>query len=734
MTTTPVATSTIRRTITVAVVGAPNCGKSTLINAMTGARLTVGNWPGVTVSKKVAELEYRGRTIRFVDLPGIYGLGAYSPEEVIARNYLTGGKPDVILNVIDSTNLERNLYLTVQLLELRIPTALALNIYDEAQAKGVTIDKDLVESMLGVAAVHTVSTKKEGLTSLRERICSMADKDDSTPDNIFYGDDIETAIGSISARLKQSLPGLVREYPERWLCLKLMEGDREIVADKTAPGVIRDILGGSLAHLESAHDDDMDTVLADQRHAIASGIARKVSTGRESVKSDITGRIDSVVLNRYLALPIFFAAMWLMFKLTFDVATPFMDWIDALTAGPLKRWAQTGMETVGASDWMVSLAADGVLGGVGFVLVFVPVIASMMFFITLLEGTGYMARAAFIMDRAMSSMGLHGKSFIPMIIGFGCNVPSIYATRTIERERDRALTALLVPLMSCSARLPVYVLFASLFFPGSAGLVLWSMYVLGMALAVVMGIVFKNTIFRGEPPLFIMELPPYRAPSPNNLLVHTWEKVKHFIVKAGTVILAASILVWFLFNLPWGVDNTKGSYLGKAGQVVAPALAPLGFGTWEAGSALIAGVVAKEIIVSTLGEIHSLDREKTHDDTVTPPFSDDVAQIAVSFGSAVKQSVANVFSGFGVASISAGEGVKTDRRRPMVIEGLTPLSALSFMAFTLVYMPCLVTAAAFKSEFGSWKWFFVAAGYELCLAWLVALIIYQGGTLLGFGG
>jgi ferrous iron transport protein B len=356
----------------------------------------------------------------------------------------------------------------------------------------------------------------------------------------------------------------------------------------------------------------------------------------------------------------------------------------------------------------------------------------MMFFITFLEGSGYMARAAFVMDRAMHSMGLHGKSFIPMLLGFGCNVPGIYATRTLENQRDKTLTALLLPLMSCGARLPVYVLFAGVFFPTSSGTVIWSLYVMGIVLAIIMGIVFKKTLFRGEAPMFIMELPPYRMPSFHSLCLHTWEKGKHFLIKAGTYILAVSIFVWFLLNLPWGVDSKKDSYLGKAGQVMAPAFAPIGFGNWEAASSLITGVIAKEIVVGTMGEIYA--PEKEEETAEKPTLGEDLKEIVVSFGTAAKDSAANVVSTFGVSSLAAEEEEGQSKLKAAVRQSFTPLSSYAFMAFVLLYMPCVIVGIAMRQEFGTWKWAGVAFAYQTALAWGVAFIIYQGGRLLGFGG
>lgn len=708
--------------LVVAVAGNPNAGKSTLINAIAGSRLHVGNWPGVTVEKKEALFDVDGRSIRLVDLPGCYSLSPYSQEEIITRDYLVTQKPDLIINVVDATNLERNLYLTMQLLELGIPMIMALNIHDEAEAKGYKINTKQMEETLGIAVIPTSATRKTGLDQLLKAV--VADKR-NTPRTLNYGEDIETVLTGLRDYIQREQSGLLEKYPQRWLLLKLLEGDSLVL--KTANIPTGSLPAQLFEHLLRAHGDDIEGLLADVRYALSSGLCREVLTKPEKRNIELTEKIDRIVLNRYLGIPIFAAAMWLLFKLTFDLSSPFGDWIDEMTNGPFKRWVAAILGSINAPDWTVSLVNDGVIAGVGSVLVFVPVIFAMMFFITFLEGSGYMARAAFVMDRAMHAIGLHGKSFIPMLLGFGCNVPGIYATRTLENQKDKILTALLIPLMSCGARLPVYVLFVGVFFPDNSGTVIWILYILGMLLAVLMGFIFKKTLFRGEAPMFIMELPPYRMPSFTSLCLHTWEKGKHFLIKAGTYIFAVSVLVWFMLNLPWGVEHKRDSYLGKAGAAIAPVFQPVGFGTWEAASSLITGVIAKEIVVGTMGEIYAPKHEVKKE---TPTLGEDLKEIVISFGGAVKKAVSTLLY---LPQKEEPEEEQSALKTALQAQ-FTPLTSFSFMAFVLLYMPCVVVGAAMRQEFGTWKWAGVAFAYSTVLAWLVALIIYQGGRFLGLGG
>ncbi|PIE02993.1 MAG: ferrous iron transport protein B [Acidobacteria bacterium] len=697
----------------IAVAGNPNTGKSTLINSLAGSSIQVGNWPGVTVEKREATIKAGPKTIHLIDLPGIYKLSDQTAEERVASCFLLEEKPDLILNVIDSTNLERNLNLTLQLQELGVPMLIALNMSDEAESKGIQIDTDKLERILNAKVVKTIATSKKSVRKLKEHLWLPL----SFPKQWTTGSLLESHHLIFEKLHESECP-----FPLTRCILQFLDGEPKAVNQlQSMEEVDHELFTQWTALIK-------ENQVTDARYSETERISKEVLVLKKSSKPDWTDKLDSIVLNRFLGIPVFFFLMWLVFKMTFDISGPFVDWIDVVTTGPLTRWTELLLNLLSAPEWVISLGTEGLIGGVGFVLAFTPVIFAIMFFMSVLEGSGYMARVAFIMDQYMQKIGLPGKAFIPLLLGFGCNVPSVYATRTLDSNNDRILTCLISPFMSCGARLPVYILFIAAFFPGHSGTVLWGIYTLGLVLAVVTGILFRKLLFKSEPQPFLLELPPYRVPLASQLAKETWEKGKHFLQKAGTFILGVSILVWFMFNLPWGVENPKDSVLGKMGHMVSPVLQPLGFGTWEAGASLITGVVAKEIVVGTMGEIYAHQEEE---ETRTPTFKEEMALIGSGFVNACLESGQNLISTIKVSALA------TDKPEGGLVQKIqkvfTPLQALSFMIFVLTYMPCAVTGIAMKQEFGTWKWYGIAIIAGLVLGWLISFIVYQGGLLMGIG-
>jgi ferrous iron transport protein B len=718
----------IKETITVALAGNPNSGKTTIFNHITGTRQHVGNWPGVTVEKKEGLIQHNGHRLRVVDLPGTYSLTAYSVEEIVARHFLVDDKPDVVVDIVDASNLERNLYLATQLIELGVKLILALNMADVAESRGHHIAADRLGTLLGVPVVFTVGTKNQGIKELLDKVVEVAEDRDTVSRHIHiaYGHELEKEIKKIQDIIWQD-PSIGRRYSTRWLAVKLLENDGAV---KEGVGAFGGIGGRILAQAEvgrarlaQIYQDDTEMVLTDQRYGFISGALKEVLRVSAESKFDLSRQVDLLLTNRLLGFPIFIFFIWAMFQLTFTVGAYPMAWLDAGVG-----WLGGLTARVSPPGLLRDLVVDGVIAGVGSVIIFLPNILLLFFCIALFEDTGYLARAAFIMDRVMHLIGLHGKSFIPLLMGFGCNAPAIMAARTLESERDRILTILINPLMSCSARLPVYVLLAGTFFGASAGNVIFSIYVLGIALAVAMGKLFRLTLFRGESAPFVMELPPYRVPTLKSLLIHMWDRSVIFLRKMGGVILVGSMVVWFLGAFPRhpaapalepvGRSQTaltpssaelssaglrsghemgaserekfrlERSYLGRLGRVIQPIFAPLGF-DWQTSVAVLSGFVAKEIVVSTLGVLY--------------------------------------------ATGSDGNDENEALRRALRASGMTPLAAYALMAFVLTYVPCLATVGAIRRETNSWKWTGFSIAYTLTLAWVVAFVIYQGGRLFGLG-
>lgn len=549
-----------------------------------------------------------------------------------------------------------------------------------------------------------------------------------------YGGKLERQIASLMAAFEEIQFDTGR-YPKRWLAIKLLEADPDILARvQSMPNgeqVIARAQQGA-EHIKSMLGDEVDLITADHRYGFINGVVRQSLQRPLIDRITLTDRIDNIVTHKWLGLPVFFAVMYVIFRLVIDVSSPFLDWTDAIITGPLSHWISALLDLVLAPLWLRSLLVDGIVAGVGGVLVFVPGLLILYFFLALLEDSGYMSRAAFVMDRFMRVVGLHGKSFIPMILGFGCAVPAVYATRTIASRRDRILTALLVPLMSCSARLPVYVVFGLAFFGSRAGTVIWAMYALGIVVAMLAGMVFTRTILKPDvSSAFVLELPPYRQPALKSVLIHMWENTREFVRKAGTTILAASIIMWILLNLPWGVTHQRDSYFGRFSASLSPIFAPLGFGNWETGGALVSGFMAKEIVVSTMSQIYVGGENATATEPTT--VTEDLVGIGQGFVDAVVQSAkiaADIIPGVHLVDENAASedtALSTELR-----DHFTPLSAASLLVFVLLYVPCVATLGAIKQEFGT-SWAVTSAVYQTVVAWIAAFLVYQGGRLLGLG-
>jgi ferrous iron transport protein B len=549
-----------------------------------------------------------------------------------------------------------------------------------------------------------------------------------------YGSKFEREIVKIMAAFEEIKFDTGR-YPKRWLAIKLLEGDADILARVQAMSNGEQIIGAaqrSVEHLKSMLGDDVDMLTADHRYGFINGVVRQTLQRPLVDRLTLTDQIDNVVTHKWLGLPIFFAVMYIIFRLVIDVSSPFLDWTDSIVTGPISNWLSSLLNLMLIPSWIRSLLVDGIVAGVGGVLVFVPGLLILYFFLALLEDSGYMSRAAFVMDRFMRVVGLHGKSFIPMILGFGCAVPAIYATRTIASHRDRLLTALLVPLMSCSARLPVYVVFGLAFFGSRAGTVIWAMYALGIVVAMLAGMVFTRTILKPDvTSAFVLELPPYRQPALKSVLIHMWENTREFVRKAGTVILASSIIMWVLLNLPWGVTDQQNSYFGKFSSSISPIFAPLGFNNWETGGALVSGFMAKEIVVSSMSQIY-LGHDKA-DTTEPTTFTEDLVGIGQGFAKATLQSGKILLSIIpGVDLVDEARDSEDTALSLALRDHFTPLSAAALLVFVLLYVPCVATLGAIKQEFGT-SWAVTSAVYQTVVAWIAALIVYQGGRLLGLG-
>lgn len=667
----------------VGLAGNPNVGKTTVFNQLTGMRQHVGNWPGKTVERAEGHFSHGGYDYDIIDLPGNYALSAHSMEEIVSRDFIVDDDSDVIVNVVDAANLERNLYLTVQMMELGANLVLALNMNDFAKKKGHIIDMDLMSELLGFPVIEINAKNKDGFEELLTTVEKQSKNPIDSSEKLAYGNEIKGHLASIQELIEEDEN--LMDVPSVWTAVKLLEKDT-IVIQKVQKSPKRSQIMVEVdkvaSHFYDVYKESAEEVIANARYAFIDGLMAE-AVKRPAVEMETTtDKIDKIVTNRILAPFIFVIIMYLLFQLTFTIAAPFVNLIDGWFT-----WLGGYLATLIGDKMLSSFIQDGLIGGVGGVLVFLPQIILMFLFLSILEDSGYLARAAFTLDKLMHSLvGLHGKAFIPMILGFGCGVPAIMATRTMENESDRLLSMMLIPFMSCTARLPIYSIFIGAFFTANQGLILLSIYLLGIVVAFVVAGILKRTMFKGMSAPFVMELPTYKVPSVKGVLLHTWDKTKGFLRKAGTIILGATVVIWILSYLPFGVDyGSQASVLGMIGTAISPVFAPLGFGTWQAGIAILTGLVAKEIVVATFGTLGGLEED------------DD-------------------------------EGVQA-----LVHDLFTPLSAYSFMAFCLLYVPCLASIAAIKQETNSWKWPLTMAAITLVTAYVVSFFIYNVGLLAGFG-
>lgn len=713
-----------RRTINVALVGNPNCGKTSLFNIASGAHEHVGNYSGVTVDAKEGFFDFQGYRFRIVDLPGTYSLSAYSPEEIYVRRHIIDQTPDIIINVVDASNLERNLYLTTQLIDMNVRMVVALNMYDELEASGNTLDYVKLGELFGVPMLPTVSRTGRGVENLFHVIITLYEGGDFldkkgkvraeiledfrqwhkeyVPDHAFgthqeeeehprgffrhihinHGPELERSIDAVKLVISEN-ENIRHKYSTRFLSIKLLENDKDLEGMvKTLPNgnKILEVRDREKQRIREVMNEDSEQAITDAKYGFISGALRETFVDNHQDKERMTRVIDAIVTHRIWGFPIFFLFMFLMFEVTFVLGAYPQDWIESLV-NVIGTFISNNMTEGPLKDLLI----DGIIGGVGGVIVFLPNILILYLFISLMEDSGYMARAAFIMDKIMHKMGLHGKSFIPLIMGFGCNVPAVLASRTIENRKSRLVTILINPLMSCSARLPIYLLLVGVFFPHHASLVLLSIYSLGIILAVVMARLFSRFLVKGDDTPFVMELPPYRMPTSKAIFRHTWEKGAQYLRKMGGVIMVASIIIWVLGYFPRPSESMdlaqqqENSYIGRIGKAIEPTIEPLGF-DWKLGIGILSGVGAKELVVSSLGVLYADDAEA------------DQTTLA--------------------------------QRLP-----ITPLVAYGYMVFILLYFPCVATLAAIRQEAGGWKWAAFAAAYTTVLAWIMSFAVYQIGGL-----
>jgi len=682
--------------ITVALAGNPNSGKTTIFNMLTGAHQHVGNYPGVTVEKKEGLCKYAGYEITVVDLPGTYSLTAYSIEELVARNFIIDEQPDVVVDIVDTSNIERNLYLATQLIEMNVPLVLAFNMSDIAKQKGLLFDIEHLSELLETAIVPTIGNKGKGRAQLLEAIIETARQGEKERiHNVSYGREVEEELTKIEALFESEEHKLAQKYGPRWLAIKLLEQDSD-VASKVHSRQVLDAVSAGTEHLKTVFGDEPEVIIADRRYGFISGACQETIKSTVELRHNTSDMIDAVVTHRIMALPIFMILMYLVFQLTFTLGAYPMGWLEVFF-----DWAGktiTGFWPAGTESWLKSLLVDGVVGGVGGVIVFLPNILLLFLAISILEDSGYMARAAFIMDRIMHKIGLHGKSFIPMLIGFGCSVPAIMATRILENRRNRFTTIMVIPLMSCGARLTIYALIIPAFFPEKwRGPMLWLIYLIGILLAVICAKVLRLSLFKGETTPFVMELPPYRMPTFKSVCIHMWQRGWMYLKKAGTIILAISIILWAAMSYPKpsredlaGLSPEQAqqvglerSVIGRIGRAIEPALKPLGF-DWKIGTALIGATAAKEVFVSQLGIVYAVGSNSEQSQTL----------------------------------------------REKLQANYSRLTAFCIMLFCLISTPCVATIAMTKQETNSWGWALFQFASLTVLAYIITFIFYRVGSFI----
>ena len=678
--------------IRIALAGNPNCGKTTLFNDITGSKQHVGNWPGVTVEQKTGKYK-KNKEIEIVDLPGIYSLSPYSAEEIVARDYIVDENPDVLIDIVDGTNIERNLYLTLQVLETKIPTVIALNMMDEVEASGTKIDVKKLSKILGVPVIPIVARNGKGVNELMEAAQKIASSKTQSNDLEVFSPQVNNYITEIVGLLNDNDNQNHKSSSyEMWQAIKILEED-EIVIEKL-PGNKRAKITSIVEKANSDFNGDTEAEIADQRYKFISEVVNKTVSkplkANGQRKETTSDKIDKVLTNRIIAIPAFLVIMYALFSITFGEGPLGIGvWLQTIVTdfwdGPFTETIMGAIESMGAADWATGLVGDGILAGVGGVVSFLPQILVLFLLMSFLEDSGYMARVAFVMDRLFRRFGLSGKSFIPLLMGYGCSVPAVMASRTLESEKDRRLTIMITPFMSCGAKLPIYLMFAAtLFTQYNRTLIIYSIYMIGIVVAVIGALILSNTLFKGETSNFIMELPQYRIPTLKSVLIHAWEKVKGFAIKAGTIILGSTILIWFLssFNFS-GMCEMDESILASIGRGIQWIFTPLGFGEWRASVAVVTGWIAKENIVSTFG---------------------------VLFGAA------------DAVSEAAAEGTAA---LPGLSAVFTQAAAFSYMAFNLLCMPCFAAVGAIKKEMGSWKWTGITIAFQMITAYIVAFIVYH---------